>query len=185
MKKDSNNKKLRYLSHREFDRLNSISKNNRDDLILSMLYETGCTVNELVNIKNSHFNFEKNILSIRGKHARNKEHRNVFISSVLIKKIKEFQKSNTISDYLLFTRQSGSMTTKRICQLVKKYCKLAGLTEFTPQILRYTHIVYAYEKNIPLDSIRKQVGLKRSRAIELFSQLPKKESPDAYRNFMG
>jgi len=175
---------ISYLSIKELKGLIRISKVLRDDLIISILYETGCTVSELVNIRIVDFDFEKNRLTIEWENARNNQTRQVYISNNLIMKIKEYIKENPHREYLFYTRQSPQMTTKRICQLVKKYCILSGLKEFTPQILRYTHIVHAYQKKIPLDAIQRQVGLKRSRAIEIFSQLPELVTENAYRNFI-
>jgi len=59
----------------------------------------------------------------------------------------------------------------------------AKVKEISPQTLRYTHIVHAYLKNVPIDAIQSQVGLKRSRAIELFSKLPELSQQDPYKSF--
>lgn len=183
MKKSLNENKIRYLSLEEFANLLNIKKNIRDELIISLLYEIGCTVNELVNIKNDHFDFDNNLLKIQGKSARNKEQRNVYLSDKIILLIKKFQKTNLESPFLFFSRQSHTMTTKRIRQIVQKYLKTIGIEKAGPQILRYTHIVHAYQKKIPLDAIQKQVGLKRSRAIEIFGQLPELNTMNPYKNF--
>jgi integrase/recombinase XerC len=174
-------KSIRYLSHNQWQHLKDLQKPRRDQLILEILYSTGCTVNELVNIKISDFDLKANQLAIRPGNARNKEPRKVYITDGLAASVKHFAQGNT--GYLFFTRQSDRMTTKRICQLVQKYCRLCKISNASPQILRYTHIVHAYEKKIPLSAIQKQVGLKRSRAIEIFQQLPELEEKDAYKRF--
>jgi len=173
---------ISYLSPEEWKELDRLSKVERDSLILNLLYETGCTVNELVNIKTR--DFTGNILKIRSHHARNREARSVFISESLLKRIRAFCQTATSGEYLFSTRQSRSMSTKRIRQLVQKYCSVCGIIGANPQILRYTHIVHAYQKGIPLEAIQNQVGLKRSRAIEIFEQLPERKTTDAYRKFM-
>jgi site-specific recombinase XerD len=183
LKKGSSENKIRYLNHNEFENLLNIQKNLRDELIISLLYEIGCTVNELVNIKNKNFDFDQNLLKIQGKSARNKEQRYVYLSDKIISSIKKFQKANLNSDFLFFSRQSPTMTTKRIRQIVQKYLKTIGIEKAGPQILRYTHIVHAYQKKIPLDAIQKQVGLKRSRAIEIFGQLPELNTKNPYKKF--
>jgi len=172
---------IRYLDIGEWNCLDSIPKSERDSLILRLLYETGCTVNELVNIKRS--DFEGNIIRIRPKHARNHEPRTAYISDTLLKEIRGFCRKKPEGDFLFSTRQSSCMTTKRIRQLVQKYCSTARIGRVNPQVLRYTHIVHAYQRNIPLDAIQRQVGLKRSRAIEIFEQLPELETKDAYKRF--
>jgi len=163
--------KIRFIEFSKMQELLLLPKLPRDKLILRLLYETGCTVGELVDIKFSHFNAEKNQLRILSESARNGESRKVFVSKSLLDIITLFRKKNPDSPYLFYTRQSPKLTTKRVRQLVQKYSKVIGIKKTGPQILRYTHIVHAYQKNIPLDAIQKQVGLKRSRAIEVFMQL--------------
>lgn len=174
-------KDFQYLTIDEWKKLESLAKEQRDDLITQLLYESGCTVNELVNIRKA--DISDNSLHIRPKNARNKEGRHVYISNILVKKIAAFSKANPGSIYLFSTRQSPQMTTKRVRQIVQGLCKKIGV-DAGPQVLRYTHIVHAYQKKIPLMAIQKQVGLKRSRAIEIFNQLPDMTAGDAYKNFI-
>jgi len=171
-----------YLNRVQWSKLKNLEKNSRDDLILTVLYEAGCTVNELVHIKMIDFNFSVNTLRIGKKSARNSSERMVYISGSLISKIELFRKENPESPFLLYTRQSKSMTTKRIRQIIQKMFSSIGI-EGGPQTIRYTHIVHAYKKKIPLDAIQRQVGLKRSRAIEIFSQLPELSDIAAYESF--
>jgi len=172
---------IKFLEFNEWARLLESIKDERDFLIFHLLYETGCTVNELVNIKTR--DFTGNILKIRSHHARNREARSVYISENLLRRVRAFC-NIAKGEYLFSTRQSRSMSTKRIRQLVQKYCSVCGIIGANPQILRYTHIVHAYQKGIPLEAIQNQVGLKRSRAIEIFEQLPERKTTDAYRKFM-
>ncbi len=178
------NSKVRFLDFDEFERLQNIPKDARDELIITLLYETGCTVNELAHIRNSHFDLENNTLRITKEHARNQSGRQVYISDNLARRVKSFRRNRADSEYLFYTRQGKSITTKRIRQIVQDACKKAGINYSGPQVLRYTHIFHAYMKNIPLDAIQKQVGLKRSRAIEIFSQLPEMDQKDAYKRFI-
>jgi integrase len=179
----SGRKGIPHLSVKEWERLEALEKPDRDSLILRLLYETGCTVNELVNIKGAHCDLAANIIRIRPEHSRNHEARTAYISDSLARLLKEHCSQNT-GEYVLSSRQSQSMTTKRVRQIVHSYCSKIGLRKAGPQILRYTHIVHAYLKDIPLEAIQKQVGLRRSRAIDIFQCLPEKESKDAYRRFI-
>ncbi len=176
--------KVRFLNFDEFEHLSRIPKEQRDELIISILYETGCTVNELAHIRNSHFDLESNRLKITREHARNQSSRLVYISEGLARKVREFCKNRPDQEYLFYTRQGKSITTKRIRQIVQNSCRQAKIRDAGPQVLRYTHIFHAYMKNIPLDAIQKQVGLKRSRAIEIFGQLPEMDQKDAYKRFL-
>ena len=78
---------IKYLSYEEWNRLDALPKSPRDDLILNILYSTGCTVNELVNIRIRQIDFKKNTLQIRKESSRNKHARDVYISKKVIEKI--------------------------------------------------------------------------------------------------
>ncbi len=154
----------------------------RDRLILRILYETGCTVKELVGLRYSDVDFAGRAIHISRKSARSGP-RNVYVSAQLLDAIREYKHKNP-SPYLLSTRQSNRMTRKRVRQIVQGLLGSAGFAGHGPQTIRYTHIVHAYSKGIPLPAIQRQVGLGRSRAIEIFSQLPNLETGDAYSKFL-
>ncbi len=181
---------IKYLSLDEWDKLNSLKKSIRDEVIIRLLYETGCTVNELVSVKKSDFDFKRRALHIYAENSRNHSPRVAFISKGLMRLVRKFinetEKNSgkeAESEYLFSTRQSQAMTTKRVRQIVHKYCSLAGIKTKNPQVIRYTHIVHAYMKGIPFNAIITQVGLKRSRAIEIFAQLPELVQDNAYNKF--
>jgi integrase len=174
---------IRYLTRDDWRILEKAPSSMRDSLILRILYETGCTVNELVNIKRSHCDFVANTVRIRPEHARNHANRVAYISERLSKDLQSYGSLHE-GEYILSGRQGEGLTTKRIRQLVQKYCEQCGIHDAGPQVLRYTHIVHAYQKNIPLQAIQRQVGLRRSRAIDIFQELPELGSKDAYRKFI-
>lgn len=174
---------IKYLTYSEWDRLDALKKNSRDDLILCILYNSGCTVNELINIRVKDIDQKKGMLSISKDSSRNKHSRRVFISPRVIEKIKKYIEENSPSTYLFSTRQSSQITTKRVRQIVQSLCKKIKVVDATPQIMRYTHIAHAFMKNIPVDAIQAQVGLRRSRAIEIFNQLKINSPKDAYQAF--
>jgi len=180
---------IRYLTTKEWNSVSRQAKDERDKLILELLYATGCTVNELVNIKVSDIDFRLKKVHIRAANSRNHESRISYLSTELTWNIRDFLKVikrfEDRQGYLLFTRQSSQMTTKRIRQLVQKYTLAAGIIgKNNPQILRYTHIVHAYMKNVPIAAIQKQVGLKKTRAIQIFSELQTKTTEKDYRKFL-
>ncbi|MEM4267558.1 MAG: site-specific integrase [Candidatus Woesearchaeota archaeon] len=176
---------LRYLTYDEWERLIASVDSLRDILILRLLYETGCTVNELVHIKIKDIDFHRHTVKIHAENSRNHEFRETVISPKLAALIREFASKNIHSEFLLYTRQSKSMTTKRIRQIVQQRCVNVGIENANPQTIRYTHIAHAYQKSVPVDAIIRQVGLKRSRAIQIFSQLSLIGPRDAYKKFLA
>lgn len=177
---------IKYLTTHEWTSLETLQKNNRDQLIIDLLYTTGCTVNELINIKIKDISFKEQTLAIHSENSRNHEPRIVFLSERVSKQIKLFlsQDHPNNTEFLIATRQSPQMTTKRVRQIVQGLTKKSKLEKHNPQILRYTHIVHAFQKGVPIPAIQKQVGIKRSRAIQIFNLIKSEPQRDAYDAFL-
>lgn len=161
-------KKIEYLAQEDIISLAKAMQNNRDKIILLLLYETGCTITELTNIQIKDIKPNKQEIIIKNS-VRTNETRITKVSKELIKTIKSIIRTKPNNSFLFSTRQSNNITPKRIQQILGKY-KIKNL-KITPQIIRYTHIAQAYQKGIAINEITNQVGLKRSRTIEIFSQL--------------
>jgi integrase/recombinase XerC len=189
MKKKRINYHLKYLSFDDLNKLNTFKNfSKRDYLIIQLLYHSGCTVNELINIKIKDIDFINNSLKISKDSSRNKSSRIIYLSKSIINVISDFlninnQQNLNYNNYLFSTRQSKKITTKRVRQIVEDIFLKIKIKDTTPQILRYTHIAHAYMKGIPIDAIQKQVGLRRSRAIEIFNQLSIETNKDVYKAF--
>ena len=174
-------KDVTYLSNAQYARLLGVISEERGRLILQVLYETGCTVNELVNIKVSDVDFEQNIIKFPSDNTKTHRSRVSHVSKRLIETIDNFVKPGLL--YLFSTRQSGQITTKRVRQLILAFSKRAKLTKVTPQIIRYTHIAHALRKRIPLAAIQKQVGMERLRMVQIYEVLVPEEKENAYDKF--
>jgi integrase/recombinase XerD len=185
----SNERRITYLEVGEVIKLVRSMSSVRDKLIVLLLYETGCSITELVNIKQKDIRTRSTEIVIENS-VRTNEQRITQISKDLLNTIREYllekKKERSIpSNYLLSTRQSKSMTQKRIQQILSIYTFKTGTKtgeKITPQILRYTHIAHAYFNGVGIGEITRQVGLKRSRAIEIFSQL--KSKTNGYDKFL-
>lgn len=177
-------KRIRYLNSNEYDRLKEIVELLRDKILISFLFETGCTVSELVDIQVKHLNPEENLITFPKEITKNKTERVVFISEELKNDILKFvSRRKKVGDSFLFSsRESTKMSTKRVRQIVQAYSKEALDEILTPQVLRYTHIVRAIEKNIPLPAIQKQVGLDTLRMSQIYDEVMSKKSIN-YRRF--
>jgi len=170
------------LSRSELARLKNQIQNERDQLILQILYETGCTVNELVNIKYNNINVKSKTIKYPSDVTKTKKSRVCFISRKLIGDLKKYTRGENFV-YLFFTRQSSNITTKRVRQLIQSYGKKAGLGKINPQVIRYTHIAHALERGIPLTAIQKQVGMERLRMVQIYESLVPEEKEGDYDKF--
>jgi integrase len=178
-----------YLSDEELARLNSCISDLRDRVIVKLLYELGCTQKEAVNVRVRDVDFQHFSINIQKCNTRNNLRRPCFISIKLSDEIRDYLSGEKRLDaklsYLIQTRQSGKMTPRRIRQLVKSYADKAGLGHKNhTQLLRYTHLIHAYKKRVPISAIQHQVGLTRGRLIQILSGVAIPDHGDAYRKFL-
>jgi len=173
---------VQYLKRSELSRLNSHIKEPRDKLILDILYETGCTVNELINIRVKDIDFYKFKIKFSSSSTKSNKSRNGYISKNLIHKIKSYTQNSALN-YLFSTRQSSQITTKRVRQLIQSYSIKTGLGKINPQVIRYTHIAHALERGISLTAIQKQVGMERLRIVQIYEALVPEEKEGEYKKF--
>ncbi|MFH1396750.1 MAG: tyrosine-type recombinase/integrase [archaeon] len=175
-------KVIQSLSRGELVRLRSQIQNQRDKIILQILYETGCTVNELVNIKYNNINVKSKTIKYPSDITKTKKSRICFISSKLVNELKKYTRGENFV-YLFVTRQSYNITTKRVRQLLQSYGLKARLGKINPQVIRYTHIAHALERGITLTTIQKQVGIERLRMVQIYESLVPEEKEGEYGKF--
>ena len=139
------------------DKISSLS-NLRDRIILQLLFETGCSVNELCSIKVSDYVQPKDYAQFNKIKFAN---RNSVISenlSIEIKKYILFRKRRA-EDYLFSQNASKPLSVKRVEQLVD----IIFDGKIKPMQIRYMHIVHAASKGLSPDTISEQTGLLRQR----------------------
>ncbi|MFH1915812.1 MAG: tyrosine-type recombinase/integrase [Nanoarchaeota archaeon] len=118
----------------------------RDHLLVNVLYELGCTVSELVNIKVEDITPDSILIGW--------QRRKVEISSGLRDEIKNFLKNDSSSEFLFFTRQSGRLGVRRTQQIVK------NCLESKPSELRHVRIVELIKRK-GINDIKRSCGLQR------------------------
>jgi len=161
-----------YLAKKEFENIRKTVKNKRDQLIFDILFEAGCTLKELVNIKVKDIKFSKNSVKILAVNTKNKQQRAAAISKKLSLAIKGFVRENRLNpqDCLFSTRQSKTITEERVFQIIKSYSK-----ELSPQVLRYSYIANASAIGKSIEEISKQTGIKNLDKFHLYGTLMTKK----------
>jgi integrase len=89
--------------------ISTLSK--RDELLIKILSEIGCTVSELVNIKVE--DIKTNSIFV------GKQRRKVEMSTLLYEKIRKYTNTNS-SEFLFSSRQSKKLNIRRVQQIIKK-----------------------------------------------------------------
>lgn len=160
---------LKYLSLKQIRLLIRSISDNRDKLMIRVLYESGCSLVELTNIK------VKDILGNRIKiiNPETKEIRFSCISGKLAKDLRLYVLGNNFKKdaYLISTRQSSRISEKRIRQLIHEYTQKVFSEKINPQSFRYFHIAHAYSNGVLLENISAQIGITTYRIFQIINEL--------------
>jgi site-specific recombinase XerD len=159
--------KKKVITKDEFDRIRTCATTTKEKLFLDIPYETGCTLNELTGIKVKDIEFTTSSLTIG--------QRKISLSRRLQQEIQyylsEEQSSQLSSDTFLFsTRQSTTISEKRVYQITRELSGKAGLSS-CPRLLRNSHVSHAIQSGRPLQDIAAKTGIKHLEKFNLYGLL--------------
>ncbi len=157
---------IEYLEFEELGQLLHNIASERDRLLARLLYESGCSIAEISELKTSAVHADGTI-HFAGRVAT--------ISPDLAAEL-----LRQASTHIFHTRQTPSISPKRIQQILKPYLSRVHNGKNTPHLLRYTHIVHAYKQGISLGAICKQTGLTAVRVAQIVESI---NSSKNYNNF--
>ncbi|MFH0874364.1 MAG: site-specific integrase [archaeon] len=142
-------------------------KDIRDNLSIRILYETGCTLIELVKIKAN--DVKNNSIAIE----KGKAKRVSLISKNLFNDISGYINGNKLSQnsFIISTRQSSHISEKRVRQIIQKYARQKKFKDFNPHMLRYCHVAHAYLDGVYQETIAAQLGINKLRVFQIISEL--------------
>jgi site-specific recombinase XerD len=162
----------KYVTKREFESIRTCARKGRDRIILDILFETGCLLKEITNIRVNDLRLSEKTIQIG--FARKREST---ISKRLSLQLKEFIISNALSgrDFLILTRQSKRASEKRVFQIVKDCSSKAGFSLSNPRVLRYSCIANLLYKGRSIEEISKQTGIRNLDKLHLYGSLQMKK----------
>jgi integrase/recombinase XerD len=151
-----------------FKLLNSVDRStwmeNRNYLILSLLWALGIRVSELTRLVIGSFEPghgpKIGLLRVKGK---NKKQRALFVVDKLYDNLVAYlahPKTLKFKKDPMFPVKSGkAISTDRVQRKLRQYCKKAGITErLTPHVLRHSFATEMYHARVPLHAIQVMMG---------------------------
>lgn len=171
-------KEVYYLNKNEIKKLFEVfnvnnSKELRDYAIVTLLYDSGARVQELINLKTKDINFENSTVKLFGK---GNKIRIIPISSqvieILEKYFKLFDIQKNSENIVFFNKRRVKLTREGIKYILKKYSKLANLDykKITPHIFRHTKAMHLLENNVNLVYIRDFLGHASITTTEIYAK---------------
>lgn len=148
------------------------STDKMEDVIITLLYGTGIRLAELISLKVSDVNFEKNSIKVMGK--RQKE-RIVPLASKVIKKVEEYitYRSETFDNpepFLFLTKQGKKLYPKFVYRLVNTYIRSAStISKKSPHVLRHSFATHMLNNGADLNTIKELLGHASLAATQVYT----------------
>ncbi len=152
------------LTRNEVERLIACTRNKTHLALLCALYFAGLRLSELRLLKWEDIDFERESLTIKGRHKRV-----IFLHPRLKEALMNIKQS---SGYV-FTSQSGKTYTERnIQQIVARATERAKIFKrVTPRVLRYTFATHLLESGADIRYIQYLLGHKNTRTTQIYNQI--------------
>ena len=157
---------------------------SRDLLIIELLYDTGCRVEELVSIKIKDINKQEKSIKVIGKGSKERivfygEYAKEYLEAYEIDR--ELLLNGKKSDYLFVSKESGQLTTRRIAQIIDKTLKLVGIkNKVTPHTLRHTFATHLLNNNADLRSVQELLGHSSLSTTQIYTHVSNERLRQVY-----
>jgi integrase/recombinase XerD len=150
-------------------------KNERDRLLLSLMYGCGLRVSEAIGLTwndlRSHGDGGK--ATVFGKGCKT---RMVLIPDKLWQQVKEFEKYHRVNQYVFISRHHNQMERSVVHRMIKRACRRAGIDErASAHWLRHSHASHSLEAGCNLRLLQQSLGHASVTTTERYLHI----SPDA------
>lgn len=152
-------------------------------LIIKTLFFTGCRVNELVNIKVEHINFNENEIYIA--EGKGDKQRYVPIFPFLKQEL-HTHLGDRRQGYLFESRLDNKFSTRRIQQIVRQVSKEAGISRNVyPHLFRKSIATFLLNKGMPIDQVQKFLGHSKIETTQIYAQTSIQSLKDNYQKLIS
>lgn len=144
----------------------------KHSLIVQLSYGLGLKLNELINLKRSSIDFEKNLISI-GETTDEDELRKLLMPTCLSDKLKAYIDNTEAASDFVFCNKKGEQISPRGVQLYfSKIVEELNIDKsVTLQNLRHSYAVHLLDKGVDLHHLQKSLGHKYLQTTTLYQNL--------------
>jgi integrase/recombinase XerD len=160
------------LSKQEVRRLIANSGNERNMLIIKMLYSSGLRLSECINLKSNDIEFDEGIMWVRS--GKGKKDRLAIISDSLSRELKRYIDKNNTEH--IFSGPNGPFSPRYIEKIVKKAAEDAGIKKkVTPHTLRHCFATHLLESGVDIRKIQELLGHSNLQTTQIYTKVSKEE----------
>ncbi|MDD1725197.1 MAG: tyrosine-type recombinase/integrase, partial [Methanospirillum sp.] len=168
-------KELRYLKHSQVMRLLNSITDQRDRLMIRIIYATGVRVSELCSMNIEDIDFDDRMIRVSGKGGKI---RMVFIDDDTLDEI-GLLTGNRLSGPLFFGHNGNHLSTRTVQLVFKKYAP-PGIT---PHKIRHSYASELYRRSRNLRVVQENLGHASIKTTEIYLHTDVDERRQVYRDF--
>lgn len=148
-------------------------KGKTERLLLTLFYNTGMRLSELIGLKESSFHFSNNSVKVLGK--GNKE-RIIPVSAAVIDAVKEYGLLKKLlplqnaAENLLITEKGKALAPRAVYTSVRKYLSLVTtIDKRSPHILRHTFATHLTNNGADINAVKELLGHSSLAATQIYT----------------
>ena len=158
------------LSKQEVSRILSATENLKHRCMLQLLYAGGLRIGELINMKLTDVQSDRNLLLIRG--GKGKKDRTTLLSQKLLQSLREYYKKYRPKMWLFEGQYGGQYTVDSTRNVFRACVAKAGIkTKVTPHTLRHSFATHLLEQGTDLRYIQVLLGHRNSKTTEIYTHV--------------
>ena len=152
-----------------FKLIEASSRNLKHKAIISLLYDSGLRISELLNLKLRDIDSDRLQVIVRGGKG-NKDRRSVLGKSTL-KLLRGYYREYKPNFYLFESPGGGKYSTTSVRALLKTYCKKAGVRPISPHTLRHSFATHLIESGTPESKVQHLLGHKHITTTQIYNHV--------------
>lgn len=179
----------KYLKDEELDKIFSVCNmnnpiNERDTLIIELLYATGIRVSELVNIKIKDINRGEKSIKVLGKGDKERivlynNHTEKALDTYLNDGYHSFNKQN--NGYLILNKNGGKLSERYVRVIINNLVRKAGLDiKISPHTIRHTFATDMLEEGADLMTVKELLGHESLNTTSIYTHVTNEQIKKTY-----
>lgn len=177
-----------FLSYAQIEKAMEIS-NPRDRAIMEVLYSCGLRASELVNLRISDIDLNRDEVKVKGKGNKQrvvpvgKPAKNAILNYLKVRHNPDKHKTvGSDVPELFLNYRGGSLSTRSVQNIVRKYLvKLAHATGTNPHILRHSFATHLLENGADLRAVQELLGHASLSTVQIYTHMTSKRLKEIYK----
>ncbi len=165
------------LSEVEVFRIIQVTENIKHKAIIVTIYSCGLRLSELLNLKLSDIQSDRNLLLIRN--AKGKKDRTTILSNTTIALLRKYYTAYKPKEFLFEGQDGGQYSEKSVQNIIKQALKKAKINkECSTHTLRHSFATHLLENGTDLRYIQTLLGHSSPKTTEIYTRVSTKSLKD-------